>query len=128
MFEDRERCPYLKLAGNLRVYLKKLDEHYIPGNIITDHVKEKRGQELITDDAKIYVLYAGPVLEKNDWAIDLKRVVASCINEYYPKRPEFVIDLKEYIKQSVIADNEQAQQEDQLVVIPKRDEDQKKTN
>ncbi len=98
MGEDKEGCAYLKLAPDIRLYPKKLSERYLPGNHITKHVKSKFGQELYSDDTKIHVLYAGPVLEKEDWTLDFKGVYASYINEYYPKRAAFVIDLNDLAK------------------------------
>ena len=98
MQEDQEGCAYLKLADNLRVYPKKLSDKYLPGNIPTKHVKSKYGQELYSDDTKIHVLYAGPVLEKEDWTLDFRGVYASFINEYNPKKAAFIIDLSDLAK------------------------------
>lgn len=47
MHEDKEGCPFLLIAEDLRMYPKKLSNTYVPGNIITEHVKEKRGAKII---------------------------------------------------------------------------------
>lgn len=98
MNEDKEGCAYVKLAADIRFYPKKLNKRYLPGNQITKHVKSKFGQELYDEDTKIHVLYGGPVLEKEDWTLDFKGVYASYINEYYPKKAAFVIDLNDLAK------------------------------
>ena len=121
MFKDKEGCPYLKLADNIRLYPKKLNDRYLPGNIVTDYVKEKRGQEMFVDDTHIHVLYVGPVLENNDWALDLKGVFASYINKYYPTKAAFIIDLKEFIK-TIIVPAEETIQEEQLAKPISNDE------
>lgn len=128
MFEDQENCAYLKLAQDIRVYPKKLNDKYLPGNIITNHVKSKYGQELFNDDTKIHVLYAGFVLEKEDWMLDFKGVYASYINDYYPKKAAFIIDLDDMAKPQILGVEEVQPQGPQkpLVWIPQRDSDTEK--
>lgn len=65
-------------------------------------------------------MYAGPVLEDKDWMKNYKGFYASYINEYYPTKAEFIIDLKDYIKVSVIAAKEEPT-EQELVKIPGTD-------
>jgi hypothetical protein len=95
---DIEKRPFLKLADDVRVYPKKLNEKYLPGNVVTNHVLALRGQELFQDGSQIHVLYGGYVLHDEVWGNQLKGTYISYVNEYYPTKTEWVLDLEEYRK------------------------------
>lgn len=119
MFEDRTGCPYLRLTKNIRMYPKKLNEKYLPNNIVTNSVKEKRGQELHLNDEQIHVLYAGYLLEENNW-MKLQGIYASYVNKYYPTDTEWALDLKDYSKDDsiIIGGSDINMDEEELVRIP----------
>jgi hypothetical protein len=99
---DKEDRPYLKLAADVRIYMKKLDEKYLPSNVITRHVLKLRGQELFEDGSRIHVLYAGYRLKDEVWGNDLVGTFMSYVNKYYPTRTEWILDLAEYKKNITI--------------------------
>ncbi len=99
---DSEKRPFIKLSDNVRIYPKKLDEKYLPNNIVTKHVLRLRGQKLITGGTKIHVLNAGFVLDGKEWMKQPKGYFVSYTNEYYPTKTEWVLDLNEYRKSKAI--------------------------
>lgn len=100
---DKEKRPYLRLAADARVYMKKLDEKYLPSNVVTQYVLKLRGQELFEDGSQIHVLYAGYLLKDEVWGNDLTGTYISYVNKYYPTRTEWILDLEEYRKKTTVA-------------------------
>jgi hypothetical protein len=100
---DKEARPYLKLASDARIYMKKLNEKYLPSNVVTQYVLKLRGQELFEDGSQIHVLYAGYLLKEEVWGNDLTGTFISYVNKYYPTRTEWILDLAEYKKDTTIA-------------------------
>jgi len=118
--KDESDCDYLMLSKYIRIYPKKLDDKYLPSNVITNTVLKRRGQEMMLDDEKIHVIYAGYRLDSNDWMKELQGVYASYINEYYPKEKKWIINLQEYVKSnSQILEFNASVDEQQLVTVPK---------
>ncbi len=120
MFEDRTGCHYLRLAKNIRVFPKKLNEKYLPNNIVTKSVKEKRGQELLLNDEQVHVLYAGYCLENEINWMKLEGIYASYVNKYYPTNTEWALDLKDYSKDDsiIIGGSDINMDEEELVRVP----------
>lgn len=102
MQTDDEKRPYLRLADDVRVYPKKLNEKYLPSNVVTGHVKKLNGQELFEDGSKIHVLYSGYILTDSIWPNALKGNYISCVNTYFHSKLEWVLDLEEYRKSRII--------------------------
>ena len=115
--QDNVRCHYFLLSKNLRIYLKKLDNN-LPNNVLTDAVIKRRG-ELMLNDERIHALYAGYNLDDNDWAKEFKNVSATYMNIYNPRKMEWALDLKDYIKQNSIikAFNDTVADEENLVKV-----------
>lgn len=87
--------PYVLLEKNIRIYIKKLSDKYLPSNIKTKHVKKLNAQDLFAEKSQIHVLYAGFVLQNNDWAINFKEVCITYINKVYNNIAAWVIDLRD---------------------------------
>lgn len=120
MHQDAYGCPYVLLSKNVRVYPKKLDEDYLPNNIVTKSVKARRGQSLLLRPEQIHVLFAGySLVNNNDW-MQLRGVYASYINKYYPRNTEWAIDLADFKKEeALVVDRPIVETEDeQLVKVP----------
>jgi hypothetical protein len=47
MFEDSTGCHYLLLTKNIRVYPKKLNDKYLPSNIILKALNKKEGKNYV---------------------------------------------------------------------------------
>lgn len=116
--------PYILLEKNVRVYIKKLTENYAPNNIKTQHVKAMDAQDLFTGDVSINVLYAGFILNMNDWALPFRSICISYLNKVYNKQAAWTIDLNEehYRKSTSIITylNTHIDDTDSLVKIPKQ--------
>jgi hypothetical protein len=126
MQTDTYGRPYILLAPNIRVYLKKLTETYLPNNIKTRHVKKLNAQDLFSDKERISIVYAGFVLTRNDWALEFKEICITCLNRVYINRPAWTIDLTEeqYRKSiSIISYMETATTQENLVSVSKKQED-----
>jgi hypothetical protein len=120
MQQDAEDRPYLKLANDVRIYPKKLNEKYLPSNIITNHVMALNGQELFVDDTQIHVLYAGFVLSDKLWPNELKGHFISYVHSYFPTRVEWVLDLADFRKNKAIEIPIHIQQIEERLVSAKR--------
>lgn len=117
---DKEDRPYLKLSADARIYMKKLNEKYLPSNIITQYVLKMRGQELFEDGSQIHVLYAGYLLNNEVWGNELTGTYISYINKYYPTKTEWILDLAEYKKNTSIALPYHVEELEQRLVTAKK--------
>lgn len=126
MRKDEQNRPYIFLDSQTRLYLKKLTENYLPNNIKTDHVKKMNMQQLFDEEDQIHILYAGFVLNMNDWTQNLKEVCVSYINRVYNTRSAWIIDLQlnEYRKHTSIVTylDTTVEAETTLVTVPSANE------
>ena len=120
MHIDREDRPDLKLSADVRIYMKKLNEKYLPSNVVTQYVLQLRGQELFEDGSQIHVLYAGYLLNEEVWGNNLTGTFISYVNKYYPTRTEWILDLAEYRKDAVIALPYHVEEMEQRLVTAKK--------
>ncbi|MBE7171484.1 MAG: hypothetical protein INR73_12890 [Williamsia sp.] len=120
MHTDAEDRPYVKLAEDVRIYPKKLNEKYLPSNIKTDHVKKLDSQQLSIDDKKIHVLYCGYILTDQIWPNKLKGCYISFVNTYYPSKIEWVLDADDFRKGKIIELPIHVQQIEERLVSAKR--------
>ena len=101
--EDAHKRPFIRLDKDVIIYIKKLTpKTYIPNNIITEHVKELKYQELFEDAARINVLFAGFVLKNEDWFVPFENVCIAYLNRFYTHQAAWIIDLKDYPKSGTI--------------------------
>ncbi len=117
MHQDVYGCPYVLLSKNVRVYPKKLDEHYLPSNIVTKSVKARRAQSLLLRPEQIHTLFIGySLVNDNDW-MQLRGIYASYINKYYPRNTEWALDLNDFKKDSaLVVDRPTVEVEDEMLV------------
>lgn len=97
MRKDKEGRPYVQLASNIRIYLKKLDTKYRPNNVKTDHVQDLWSQNIQEEGTRIHIGYVGYMLDNEDWT-NIKGIYACYTHAYYQKRIEWVLDMSAYAK------------------------------
>lgn len=96
MRKDKHNRAYIALGDSIRVYVKKLSpKRYTPSNIKTKHVNNMDFQTLFEDDEKVHVVYAGYVLDSNDWVLEFKEVCVSYLNRFYKNEAAWIINLRE---------------------------------
>lgn len=122
MEKDTHERPYVVLEKDIRLYIKKLTKKYLPNNIKTKHVDCLNAQELFDQDEHIHVVYAGFVLEQNDWALDFKEICLSYLNKAFRNVAAWIVDLSadDYRKNKSIVTylDTDASKEEKLVSVP----------
>lgn len=120
MKQDKENRHYLELTPTVRLYFKKLNDKYLPSNIVTKYTKALRGQELFNEGGtQIHVVNVGYIVKDNDYTQDFKGIYASYVNKYYPSDVVWVIDLSIYKSTGIIVPNhEPAIAAEPLVKVP----------
>ena len=98
MFIDKHKRPYLRLSNNIRVYFKKMDAKYKPGNVVTKHVVDLWAQNSGGIGTKIHTFYIGyKIPNDKDWGM-LIGVFGAYPNSFFKKKIDWVIDLGNYAK------------------------------
>lgn len=130
MREDDHGRPFILLAKDIRIYIKKLNEQFLPNNVTTKHVKVLNAQDLFINEEQIHVLYAGFVLDRNDWALDFKEVCIVYRNKVFYTKIAWVVDLTEAVFTkstsivSYLTRDANAVEDQSLVSVP-RDQERK---
>lgn len=118
---DSYKRPFLKLDKDVYVYIKKLTpKTYVPSNVITNHVKALRYQQLFDSyDKVVNVLFGGYVLKDEDWFLPLEETCISYLNKFYYDQAAWTIDVKAYPKyQTIITPLTKEETELPLVTVP----------
>ncbi|GJM27579.1 MAG: hypothetical protein DHS20C17_02140 [Cyclobacteriaceae bacterium] len=113
---DKDDCgrPFLILDKHVRIYFKKLNNKYMPDNIVTKHVRDMNTMSLKFDDDTITVLYAGFRVNKNwDEILGCNLVEMQSLNE-----PCWISDLTELGEKMISDDKVEVRPITPPVVIP----------